>query len=200
METAVTVESDGLRIEGMLTPGTGDRGVVVSHPHPLYGGDMDNPVVEAITEVYTAKGYTALRFNFRGAGRSEGRFDEGVGEQVDVMAAVAYLENLGIDHVDMAGYSFGAWVNAGAAHRLGGVGDLVLVAPPVGFVDFSSLEPSDKIKLIVVGGDDDIAPAQGIHLWVGQADPPPKVEIIAGADHFFSGNLHRLTAVLAGHL
>ena len=110
--------------------GESDRGVVISHPHPLYGGEMRNQVVGLIQEVFAGKGWTTLRFNFRGVGRSQGEYDEGVGEQEDVRAAVRYLKELGVEEIFLAGYSFGAWVNAQVALDYLDVAGSILVAPP----------------------------------------------------------------------
>src|SRR5438093_5275897 len=121
---AVSIESKGPKLEAllhfpeqMLAPG-----VVVCHPHPMYGGDMHNNVVDAVCETAVTEGIAALRFNFRGIGASEGRYDNGVGEQDDVRAALAYLRELPeVDsaRVALAGYSFGAAVALQAAdHQL----------------------------------------------------------------------------------
>ena len=103
--------------KGFMTAVQGTMGAVISHPHPLMGGDMRNPVVEILAESLFAGGLSTLRFNFRGVGMSEGVFDEGRGEQEDVLAAVTYLERQGIREIVLAGYSFGAWVNAGVILR-----------------------------------------------------------------------------------
>ena len=94
-EKSVVFESGELKLEGLLDRAEGDAGVVITHPHPQYGGTMHNNVVESLVKAYQKAGYTTLRFNFRGMGRSEGHYDEGVGEQADVRGAVAYLKNLG---------------------------------------------------------------------------------------------------------
>ena len=114
-EERIILSSGELALEGLLSRGESDRGLVISHPHPLYGGEMRNHVVGIIQEIFSGKGWTTLRFNFRGVGRSQGEYDEGVGEREDVGAAIRYLKELGIKEIVLAGYSFGAWVNARAA-------------------------------------------------------------------------------------
>lgn len=104
--------SGGHRLEGLYTPGTDEKGVVVTHPHPLYGGDMNNPVVATVANAYRRRGYGTLRFNFRGVGLSKGHHDDGNGEQADVRAAAAWMAEKGMTCLHLAGYSFGAWVNA----------------------------------------------------------------------------------------
>jgi len=111
-EERILFDAQGVKIEGRLGGDCARGAVVITHPHPLYGGDMDNPVVESVARAYAEKGMATLRFNFRGVGRSQGRYDEGMGEQEDVTGAVAHVRELGAGSVDLAGYSFGAWVNA----------------------------------------------------------------------------------------
>ena len=111
-EERVFIQAGEMKIEGRLDNAPGEKAAIVTHPHPLYGGDMNNNVVEALVQAYREKGYTTLRFNFRGVGQSGGSFDEGIGEQEDVKAALAHLGELGKSSIDLAGYSFGAWVNA----------------------------------------------------------------------------------------
>jgi len=96
-EKRIFFEADGLKIEGMLADSPGDHGVVISHPHPLYGGTMHNNVVRAVVHAYQEEGYSALRFNFRGVENSEGDFGNGVGEQEDVKAA---LKAMGKKHME----------------------------------------------------------------------------------------------------
>ncbi len=112
MEEHIFFYSGGLKLEGLLDAHAGQKAVVVTHPHPLYGGSMHSNVVEAVLRAYAGKGYTTLRFNFRGAGASEGVHEKGIGEQEDVGAALAFLREKGKSAIDLAGYSFGAWVNA----------------------------------------------------------------------------------------
>ena len=109
MEEKISFLSDGYEIEGLLEKSSLQKGVVITHPHPLYGGDMHNNVVVAMARVYRQKGYTTLRFNFRGVGNSQGSYGDGVGEQEDVRAAISYLAGLSTLKIDLAGYSFGAW-------------------------------------------------------------------------------------------
>lgn len=111
-EKVTFFDSGPLKMQGLLEEHSGEKGVVVTHPHPLYGGDMYNHVVEAVCQAYQEREYSCLRFNFRGVGLSEGEYDKGIGEQDDVMAALDYLSALGQNEIDLVGYSFGAWVNA----------------------------------------------------------------------------------------
>jgi uncharacterized protein len=186
-EERITFSSGDLSLEGMLSRGEGDRGVVISHPHPQYGGEMRNQVVGIIQEVFAGKGWTTLRYNFRGVGRSQGKYDEGVGEQEDVRAAVRYLRELGIQEIYLAGYSFGAWVNAQAAPDMPEVAGSILVAPPQTMLDFSFLKEDSKTKLVIAGEWDTFGPAAEISKIFGEMNFPPPVKIIPEADHFFNG-------------
>ena len=200
METTVTFLSSGLEIEGQLAAGNRQRGVVITHPHPLYGGNMHNNVVTVVSRTYQNRGCTTLRFNFRGVGGSRGNYDDGVGEQEDVCAAVAYLADNGIEQIDLAGYSFGAWVNALAVGDGLQVDKMIMVSPPVAFIDFQSISNLDSLELIVTGSRDDIAPAGMVEKMYPTWSPTAKFEVIRGADHFYGGYTDQLEAALTHFL
>lgn len=134
--------SDGLRLEGRLTRGSPDRGVVLCHPHPLYGGSMLTPVIMTVEQAFQEAGYTTLAFNFRGVGGSEGAHGEGRAELADVTGALTYLgETLGgrPQKFAVAGYSFGSFVGAMAAAADRRVGFYLGVALPLDHYDFGFL-------------------------------------------------------------
>ncbi len=197
MEEKVCFRSGDFELEGLFESGGTGRGVVITHPHPLYGGDMHNPVVEVIRRAYRSKAVATLRFNFRGTGRSGGRYDNGAGEQNDVLAALCCLKETGIETIDLCGYSFGAWVNALTVCRAGGTEDLVMVSPPVGFVDFSAITSLPGLRLVVTGSRDEIAPPDTIRQMLPAWNPAAGLEVIDGADHFYSRYTRRLEEVLA---
>jgi alpha/beta superfamily hydrolase len=186
-EKKVFFQAGDVKIEGLLHDAPGDKGVVVTHPHPLYGGDMNNNVVEAIAEAYQEKGYATLRFNFRGMGQSEGTHDNGVGEQEDVRAALAYLGDMGKTSIDLAGYSFGAWVNACGLPGFEQARRLIMVSPPVSFLDFSFLEYNEKIQLVIGASRDDIGPPYSIKKMLRVWNPEARFSVIDGSDHFYWG-------------
>jgi len=188
--------SENYEIEGLLNKKNEKKGVVVTHPHPLYGGDMYNLVVETIVHVYNIKGYSTLKFNFRGVGRSQGKYDNGDGEQKDVLAALSLLGDMGMEQIDLAGYSFGAWVNAHAVQEDVSVKNMVMVSPPVGFMDFRTIGPMDCLKFVVTGSRDDIAPADAVEKMRSAWNPNARFEVIDGADHFYGGYLNQLESVL----
>ena len=200
METTATFKSGGFEVEGSLFEGDKEKGAIVTHPHPLYGGNMQNNVVSAVSSAYQKSGFTTLRFNFRGVGRSQGSYGDGIGEQEDVRAAAAWLKDLGIRHIDLAGYSFGAWVNAQAANDGLKVDRMIMVSPPVAFIEFKDIADISSLKLIVTGSRDDIAPANMVEksypTWNGAAE----FEVINGADHFYGGYESQLQAFLMDFL
>ncbi len=199
MEEKIIFVSENYKIEGLLDKSNSDNGVVITHPHPLYGGDMYNYVVESIVGIYREKRFTTLRFNFRGVGNSQGRYEEGIGEQADVLSAISYLHDRGIKQVDLAGYSFGAWINAcvSCGHSFGG--SMMMVSPPVAFCDFSHITSIDSLRLVVSGSRDDIAPADMIKAMLPQWNKTAELKIIKGADHFFSGYMDEFETELNTH-
>ncbi|MBN2809821.1 MAG: alpha/beta fold hydrolase [Deltaproteobacteria bacterium] len=186
-EEVITIKAP-VSLEGLLTKGLGTSGVVLTHPHPLYGGEMNNPVVKCVAKVFQAAGWSTLRFNFRGVGASQGRYDEGRGEVDDLLAAVAYLRTQGVGEIYLAGYSFGAWIiyQAIAADRISGLG-IIMVAPPVAMMDFSATIKLPDLWLVVAGENDEIAPPYQVkpltHAW----NPQAHFSEIPNADHFFNG-------------
>jgi hypothetical protein len=197
MAERITFLSEEYEIEGLLNQKEEKKGVVVTHPHPLYGGDMYNMVVESIVHVYHMKGYSTLKFNFRGVGRSQGTYDDGVGEQKDVLSALSFLANMGMKRIDLAGYSFGAWVNAHALQKDTLTKQMIMVSPPVGFMDFRSIVTMNALKFVVTGNRDDIAPADVIEKMMSTWNPDARFEVIDGADHFYGGYLNQLESVLS---
>jgi len=194
MEERVTVEVEGgPRLEarlGLVDPGRG--GLVLCHPHPLYGGDMDNPVVVRAAEVAREAGLATLRFNFRGVGASEGSHDNGRGEQDDVRAALATLRaRLARGPVGLAGYSFGAWVSSRVAVPAAGLTALGLIAPPLSMFGFDTLDPDGLSLLVAAGTRDPYCPLADLDRLAARL-PDGAITRIEGADHFFFGKLFPL--------
>ncbi len=196
-EEKIRFHSEGLSIEGLLCMQGGERGVVITHPHPLYGGTMYNQVVETLVRIYRDKGFSTLRFNFRGAGDSEGSYDHGKGEKEDVRSALRYLYDNGKKQLDLAGYSFGAWVNAMITNTESMLSSMIMISPPVTFLDFSFLSFNPKIEAVVTGGKDDIAAVDRIRSLLYTWNPEARLEVIEGADHFYSGKIGQLKSVLS---
>jgi len=201
-EEAIVVQVPrGPALEGRLAAGPDPKGgVVVCHPHPLYGGDMDNPVVIRAAEVAHAAGHATLRFNFRGAGRSEGAHDKRRGEQDDVRAAMAELAArlpAGAPIV-VIGYSFGAWTAAQATRPSTPEVPLGLIAPPLGMYTFDFLQTDPGRLLLVAGTQDSYCPPEALHRLAAQTGAEERV--IEGADHFFFGKLYPLGEAIAAWL
>jgi alpha/beta superfamily hydrolase len=203
MEKHITFLSENYQIEGLFEKNSDVRGAVITHPHPLYGGNMYNNIVEAITRIYHNKGYTTLRFNFRGVGSSQGSFDNGVGEQEDVCAAISYLRDVGINSFDLAGYSFGVSVNIKAIEKaiaVEHVKRMIMVSPPVGFIEANIVKPIDKEIWVITGSQDNIAVPVTIERVLSQWNPKAILSVIEGADHFYSGYVDQLESILGTHL
>ncbi len=196
MEEKITFISEEHEIEGLFNKASKDKGIVVTHPHPLYGGDMYNYVVESVVNTYLKKGYSTLRFNFRGVGRSQGSHGDGIGEQQDVISALSYLFDKGIKQADLAGYSFGAWVNSMAVCKASSVHKMIMVSPPVAFIDFKPVSSIPCLELVVTGDKDDIAPPSMIKKMLPTWNPNARFEVITGADHFYSGFIDRLESIM----
>jgi alpha/beta superfamily hydrolase len=189
-------------LEGALAlPTNPAAGVVVCHPHPLYGGDMDSPVVLAVVEACAEAGLATLRFNFRGVGGSTGAWDDGRGEQEDVRAAVRTLRQRlppERSRVALAGYSFGAAMAAAVADSGERLDGLALIAPPLAVHPGVLRAPSgvDGPVLVAAGSDDHYCPAEGLATFA-RALPAATVTVIDGADHFFLTGLPQLSAALS---
>lgn len=166
---------------------------LVCHPHPLYGGTMHNKVVFQAAKSLHALGLPVLRFNFRGAGLSEGEHDRGRGEREDVRCAIEYLAaEFGGLPVVLAGFSFGAWVGLRVGVEDARVTRLVGIGTPVNDSDFSYLRGSVKPKLFVVGTADEHAAQERMEELVTSLEEPKRLVMVPGAGHFFEGKLDQL--------
>ncbi|HEX16635.1 MAG TPA: alpha/beta fold hydrolase [Deltaproteobacteria bacterium] len=193
-EREITFPSrDGLRLHGLIDE-EGERGwVVILHPHPLYGGEMHNPVVEALKKAASKASFSTLRFNFRGTGRSEGTFGEGIGERRDLEGALDLLEGLGRKGpVIVAGYSFGAQVASSVAPEDDRVTGLALISPPLSMGDFASLMDYRRPKLIVTGDRDFVCPLEELKAFFSHLPEPKVLKVIEGCDHFYAWGMHAL--------
>jgi hypothetical protein len=196
-EERIFINANGLKLEGLLADFQGDKGVVISHPHPLYGGSMHNNVVKAVSHAYQDEEYSTLRFNFRGVERSEGQYGNGEGEQQDVKAA---LQTLAKKNMDLAGYSFGAWVSALGLATFEEAQRLIMVSPPVSFIDFGFLGYSPKIKLVICGTRDEIAEYKTVEKMLQRWNADAVFRVIQGADHFYSGYEEELIDIIGEFL
>jgi alpha/beta superfamily hydrolase len=182
----------------LARPDSPSAGVVICHPHPLYGGDMDNPVVVRAQEVCAGLGFATLRFNFRGVGASGGTHGGGVGEQEDARAALDVLaKSVGEVPLALAGYSFGARIAALVGSRDPRIAGLALIAPPLAMYDFGCLEGTRVPTLMVAGTVDQYCPQAELARLAERFTWTTAVSI-EGADHFFFGKLFPLGQAIEG--
>lgn len=200
MEKKITFNSSEMLLEGLFDQKSTDRGVIVLHPHPLYGGEMSNPVVESLVTVYSNQGWSTLRFNFRGVGGSEGSYDHGKGEQDDVFAAISFMSALGVKHIHLAGYSFGAWVQACLARLPQEVTSQIMVSPPIALLPLPDNLKIPRLKLVLTGEHDEFAPVEQVEGMVKNWNPIADFKVIDGADHFYFGHFKELETLVASLL
>jgi uncharacterized protein len=176
------------------------------HPHPQHGGTMNNKVVYTLFHAFLHCGFAALRFNFRGVGRSQGQFGRGEGELADATAALDWLQaaNPNAKACWVGGFSFGAWIGMQLLMRRPGIGAFVSVAPPAGMFDFGFLAPCPASGLIVQGDQDQVVPPEATQKLVAklkhQRDITIDHRIIRGADHFFSNHLTELGQIVEDYV
>jgi len=171
------------------------------HPHPLFGGTMHNKVVYQAAKALHHSHIPVLRFNFRGAGLSEGEHDRGRGEQDDVRAALAYLaEHFPGKPILLAGFSFGAWVGLRVGCQDPRVGQLIGLGIPVNNSDLSYLRACRKPKLIIQGGNDQYGSRANVEALFATLPGPKRIVIVDGVDHFFAGKLDDVGAAIASWL
>ena len=191
-----------LRIRDPDTPAVT---ALVCHPHPLHGGTLHNKVVHRAAATLFDLGATVLRFNFRGAGKSEGIHDHGVGELEDARAALAFLrERYPTARAWLVGFSFGSWIAARLAAAEPGIERLILIAPPVTRSGFEVLRTLAVPKLIIQGTADEVCPIAELERESTTWAEPKELVRVAGASHFFDRKLgglaEALTQRLAGSL
>lgn len=166
---------------------------VACHPHPLHGGTMQNKVVHTCARAMQEAGAATVRFNFRGVGRSEGRYDAGNGELEDALAVVAWARTrFQCDVLWLAGFSFGAAIALHAAVRGARPTRLVTIAPPVGRILTEPVVRPECAWLVVQGERDELVDAAAVRHWAAGYDPAPELLVVPGAEHFFHGKLIEL--------
>lgn len=189
------------RLEGVIeepAPATGPPTVaaVICHPHPLFGGTLQNKVVHTLARSLRAAGAATLRFNFRGVGASEGTHDGGAGETQDALAAVAWARVRWPEaSLVLAGFSFGGAVAIQAAGAAAPAW-LITVAPAVDRIIVEQLDLPRCDWLVVQGDADDVVAADSVLEWMARWAPQARVRVLSGVGHFFHGRLHELQACL----
>ena len=196
------------RVEGRLQPSKRANApiAIILHPHPQFGGTMNNEIVYDLFYMFQKRDFTVLRFNFRGVGRSQGAFDHGSGELSDAAAALDWVQSLHPEAKGcwIAGFSFGAWIGMQLLMRRPEVEGFISVAPPANLHDFSFLAPCPSSGLIVHGDVDKVVPQKDVQALVDKLKTQRGIVIdqviIEGANHFFDGHVDELLEVCATYL
>ena len=193
-QQSIAFKGRKLTLEGILTLPTDLSGpfpgVVLCHPHPLFGGNMDSPVMDTLCRTLDGEGIATLRFNFQGVGGSEGSFDRGIGEQEDLKAALNTLKRWpGVNgsKIGIAGISFGAVVALDVLPKAKGIEALAAVAPTISGLRKSKLDKYKGAKLLIVGEKDRLVPSEELSSIVTTLSSPLEFIIVPGADHAWGG-------------
>ena len=189
-----------LAIDRPATPRAGGGVAVISHPHPLFGGTLHNKVVQTLARAFVQAGWTAVRYNFRGVGQSEGVHDHGVGEAQDLLAVIAAQAPTG--PLALAGFSFGGFVTCQALAQLHGQREpdkIILVGTATSRFQVAPVpaELHDR-TLVIHGAQDDTVPLSAVLEWARPQALP--VTVIPGVEHFFHGRLPLLKNLAVRHL
>lgn len=179
---------------------------LVLHPHPLYGGTMNNKVVYNMYQAFMRNGFSVMRFNFRGVERSQGQFDNGVGELSDAATALDWLQiqNPDASTVWISGFSFGAWIAMQLLMRRPEIEGFIAASPPASMYDFSFLAPCPASGLITMGDKDDVVPEESVTKLVsklaGQKNVVVDYDVIHGADHYYRNHMNEFNASLDNYI
>ena len=177
---------------GEERPGT----IIICHPHPLHSGTMHNKVVTIMERSMRELGLRTVRFNFRGAGESEGEHDDGYGETDDLFAVAEWVRRTRPDDILwLGGFSFGSYVAARAALNLD-IGQLITIAPPVDRYPFESLHHPECPWLVIQGDEDEVVNIEIVRQWAVSLRPPPDLVVMQEADHFFHRRIMDLRGLL----
>src|SRR3954469_4338094 len=204
----VTFTGPAGRIEGRFQPSK-QRGApiaIVLHPHPQFGGTMNNKIVYDLFYAFVQRGFSALRFNFRGVGRSQGSFDHGAGELSDAAAALDWVQAVTPDAKScwIAGVSFGAWIGMQLLMRRPEIEGFISVAPPANRFDFSFLAPCPSSGLIVHGDSDAAVPHKDVTGRVDKLKTQKGIiieqKVTPGPNHFFDGKVEPLLTSISQYL
>lgn len=188
------------RLEGRYYLGRekGAPCALILHPHPRHGGTMNNKVVYNLFQTFARNGFSVLRINFRGVGKSQGKFDNGIGELSDAATALDWLqqENENTRSFWVGGFSFGSWIGLQLLMRRPELEGFVAVSPPVNMYDFSFLAPCPSSGIFIQGTADSIVPEETVSKFVGKLKAQPNIAVdyksIKGADHFFRASMEHL--------
>jgi len=189
------------RLEGRYQHGKGENAplAIVLHPHPEHGGNMNNKVVYRVFQTFSAMGFSTLRFNFRGVGRSQGEYDFGQGELSDAASALDWMQSFNGDACAcwVSGFSFGAWISFQLLMRRPEITGFVNIAPPANIYDFSFLAPCPVSGMVIQGTSDEIVSEPDVAKLAQKLSNQRSVDIdyikLRGADHFFGEYLDKIS-------
>ncbi len=202
-ETPLFLKTKTGNVEAILSEpenADADKFAIVCHPHSLQGGTMQNKVVTTLVKVFNSLNINTLRFNFRGVGKSEGIFDQGIGETEDLLEIIEQIkQKYSHPKISLAGFSFGSYVAFSAAKKIGPE-KLVLIAPPVNHFEFSLDDFPDLACWIVQGENDEVVPNNQVSAWVKQFPTPPHYLVFPDTGHFFHAKLIPLREILIEEL
>ena len=195
------------RLEGRYQPGTSPRApvAIILQPHPAQG-TMNHPIVLALYQTFVKRGFATLRFNFRGVGRSQGTFDNGIGELSDAASALDWLQQFNPEaHTTwVGGFSFGAWIGMQLLMRRPEIKGFISIAPPANMYDFSFLAPCPSSGIIIDGENDEVVPPPSVLKLVEKLKTQKHItihhETIPGANHFFQNEMDLLMGQVDGYL
>ncbi len=196
------------RLEGRYQPGKTENAPIalILHPHPKYGGTMNNKVVYYLYHSFVRRGFAVLRFNFRGVGRSQGQYDNGIGELSDAAAALDWLQTFNKDAEScwIAGFSFGAWISMQLLMRRPEIEGFISVAPPASMYDFTFLAPCPSSGLIIQGSADEVIAESATKKLAEKLQSQKSItvdyDLVPGANHFFENNLEELVKSIDTYL
>jgi hypothetical protein len=196
------------RIEGYYYHGKESNAptAIVLHPHPEHGGTMNNKVTYALYRCFVSRGFNTLRFNFRGVGKSEGKFSQGEGELSDAASVLDWMQsyNPNARSCWVAGFSFGAWVGMQLLMRRPELDGFIAVSPPANMYDFSFLAPCPVSGLIIQGDKDTIVSKESVHELARKLSMQKNIvveeRIIQDADHFFTDKIDLVTTYAGQYL
>ena len=193
-QSAVSFQAKGLNFEGIVATPDAARapvpGIVLCHPHPLFGGNMDNNVIIAISFALAGQGFATVRFNFRGVGNSEGQHSKGEQEHNEILGAFDLLKAWpGVDskRLGLAGYSFGTSVILGSAAVQKKAHAIALISPPLRAFPDTPLKKSKTPTLIISGDRDKLVQSDELPPNLNAFAQPPQLQIVPGADHYWGG-------------
>lgn len=179
---------------------------ILLHPHPSFGGTMNNPIVHALYNVFLSRGFSVLRFNFRGVGRSQGLFDNGAGELADAASALDWLQSFNRESKIcwIAGVQFGSWISMQLLMRRPEISGFISIAPMAKHYDFSFLAPCPASGLFVNGGKDAVTSPEAVHTLVSKLKTQKGITIehrvMTDANHFFADRIDELTKICTEYL